>query len=292
MEDRQLQRSQKFEIAKNNIKTFSGKIPQNISLPKVQEDTWHGIWDRDVTGKEMNNLVVAVQDTFMKSNEVIKGIVKEFREVYTALDFLDKDYIQTFLVHIKAIEKNNEEITKANEEIFQAQKDINKTIQGLKITVSNLSEFKDSHRNDIENIHTALNTINDKTTELYENLEYSAELKNIFESYHHLKDIDNIWNDVQSHKTSLQALNKELSESHNSINIYVNELNTKVLDMSNYIETLQKIEHLHSIDNIHQSVQRHNDRLHQAENKIKNLYIIIGILALFFVGQLIFNFVK
>lgn len=292
MEDRQLQRSQKFEIAKNNIKTFSGKIPQNISLPKVQEEVFWGMLDRNVKGKEMNNLVVAVQDTFMKSNEVIKGIVKEFREVYTALDFLDKDYIQTFLVHIKAIEKNNEEITKANEEIFQAQKDINKTIQGLKITVSNLSEFKDNHRNDIENIHTALNTINDKTTELYENLEYSAELKNIFESHHHLKDIDNIWNDVQSHKTSLQALNKELSESHNSINIYVNELNTKVLDMSNYIETLQKIEHLHSIDNIHQSVQRHNDRLHQAENKIKNLYIIIGILALFFMGQLIFNFVK
>ena len=53
----------------------------------------------------MNNLVVAVQDTFIKSNTIIKDIVKEFREVYTALDFLDKDYIQTFLVHIKAIKK-------------------------------------------------------------------------------------------------------------------------------------------------------------------------------------------
>lgn len=292
MKQGQLQRSQKFEIAKNNIKTFSGKISQNISLPKVQEEVFWGMLDRNVKGKEMNNLVVAVQDTFIKSNTIIKDIVKEFREVYTALDFLDKDYIQTFLVHIKAIEKNNEEITKANDEIYQAQKDINRTIQGLKITIDNLSEFKDSHRNDIENIHTVLNTIRGKVEELYENLEYSKELKKIFENHHHLKDIDIIWNDVQSHKTSLQTLNKELSENHNSINNYVNELNTKVLDISNYIETLQKMEHLQNIDNIYQSIQGHKGRLHQAENKIKNLYIIIGILALFFVGQLIFNFVK
>lgn len=292
MKQGQLQRSQKFEMAKENIKKFSGEIPQNISLPKVQEDVLWGMLDRNVTGKEMNNLVVAVQDTFIKSNTIIKDIVKEFREVYTALDFLDKDYIQTFLVHIKAIEKNNEEITKANDEIYQAQKDINITIQGLKITIDNLSEFKDSHRNDIENIHAALNTINDKTAELYENLEYSKELKKIFESHHHLKDIDILWNDVQNHKTSLQALNKELLESHNSINSSVNELNTKVLGISNYVETLQRIEHLQNVDNIHQSIQNHKDRLHQAENKIKNLYIIIGVLALFFVGQLIFNFVK
>lgn len=280
MEKGQLQRSQKFEVAKNNIKTFSGKIPKEISLPRVQEEGLWGMWDRDVTGKEMNNLTSNIQNTFIKFNEVIKDIVKEFREVYTALDFLDKDYIQTFLVHIKAIEKNNEDIIKTNEDIYEAQKNINTTIQGLKIIVDNLSEFKNTYKDDVENTHAALQNINDKIEILFKNLESAREFSDILDNLHHLKDIDSTWEDVQNHKSALQDLKNQILTSESSIK----NTNEQVLVLNNHFENLQKIKHLESVDLIWIKI----DKL---ESKTKNLHIIIGILALLLIALAIFNFI-
>lgn len=280
MEKGQLQRSQKFEVAKNNIKTFSGKIPKEISLPRVQEEGLWGMWDRDVTGKEMNNLTSNIQNTFIKFNEVIKDIVKEFREVYTALDFLDKDYIQTFLVHIKAIEKNNEDIIKTNEDIYEAQKNINTTIQGLKIIVDNLSEFKNTYKDDVENTHAALQNINDKIEILSKNLESAKEFSDILDNLHHLKDIDSTWEDVQNHKSALQDLKNQILTSESSIK----NTNEQVLVLNNHFENLQKIKHLESVDLMWIKI----DKL---ESKTKNLHIIIGILALLLIALAIFNFI-
>lgn len=280
MEKGQLQRSQKFEIAKNNIKTFSGKIPKEISLPRVQEEGLWGMWNRDVTGKEMNNLTSNIQNTFIRFNEVIKDIVEEFREVYTALDFLDKDYIQTFLVHIKAIEKNNEDIIKTNEDIYEAQKNINTTIQGLKIIVDNLSEFKNTYKDDVENTHAALQNINDKIEILSKNLESAKEFSDILDNLHHLKDIDNTWEDVQNHKSTLQNLKKQTLTSESSIK----NINGQVLVLNNHFENLQKIKHLESVDLMWIKI----DKL---ESKTKNLHIIIGILALLLIALAIFNFI-
>ncbi len=280
MEKGQLQRSQKFEVAKNNIKTFSGKIPKEISLPRVQEEGLWGMWDRDVTGKEMNNLTSNIQNTFIKFNEVIKDIVKEFREVYTALDFLDKDYIQTFLVHIKAIEKNNEDIIKTNEDIYEAQKNINTTIQGLKIIVDNLSEFKNTYKDDVENTHAALQNINDKIEILFKNLESAREFSDILDNLHHLKDIDSTWEDVQNHKSALQDLKNQILTSESSIK----NTNEQVLVLNNHFENLQKIKHLESVDLMWIKI----DKL---ESKTKNLHIIIGILALLLIALAIFNFI-
>lgn len=280
MEKGQLQRSQKFEIAKNNIKTFSGKIPKEIYLPRVQEEGLWGMWEKGVTGKDMNNLTSNIQNTFIRFNEVIKDIVEEFREVYTALDFLDKDYIQTFLVHIKAIEKNNEDIIKTNEDIYEAQKNINTTIQGLKIIVDNLSEFKNTYKDDAENTHSALQNINDKIEILSKNLESAREFSNILDNLRHLKDIDSTWEDVQNHKSTLQDLKNQILTSESSIK----NINEQVLVLNNYFENLQKIKHLESVDLMWIKI----DKL---ESKTKNLHIIIGILALLLIALVIFNFI-
>jgi septal ring factor EnvC (AmiA/AmiB activator) len=62
--------------------------------------------------------------------------IKEFGEVYNALEALDKEYIQAILISIKAAEQ-------ASQEAKDAQKDIERTIEIQKQTITVLKTFKE-----------------------------------------------------------------------------------------------------------------------------------------------------
>lgn len=83
-----------FGTAKNQIQEFSRRLPANPRFEEVEEDGGlFGWFDHNVTGKEMNKFMGKVQDKLISVNSSLRGVIKEFGEIYKALDYLDNDYI-------------------------------------------------------------------------------------------------------------------------------------------------------------------------------------------------------
>jgi hypothetical protein len=121
-----------FERSKNQLKEFLEQTPQDLELRKVDiSGGFLGLGDHKVRGYELNSLTAQIQEYLIDFNTLHTKFIKEFGQVYNALEALDKDYIQAILIAIKAAEK-------ANNDIKAAQSDITKTIEIQKKTISAL----------------------------------------------------------------------------------------------------------------------------------------------------------
>ena len=169
-----------FEIAKNRLKEFSEKTETNFELKGVDTDGFFPFSDHRVTGKEFNEKLVDILKYFTTINETNNKIIKEFREVYNALDVLDKDYITSIVANVKAIEKtsndvriqqnilkqHNEKLENQQNKLDIHQVEINKSVESISKIVSALKIFKDK-----------------------------------LEEYRHLNDIDQISRDIENHSS-------------------------------------------------------------------------------------------
>lgn len=132
-----------FEEAKVQLKKFSEQDKEKLAFSKVRthevilglELTEHG-----VTGKEFNNLTEQIQSYISKFYDRQHDLIKEFGQVYKALEALDKDYIQAILSTVKAIEKTNQNI-------LSEQKRIDETIVRQEATLHILKKFKEDIAN-------------------------------------------------------------------------------------------------------------------------------------------------
>lgn len=130
-----------FEIAKKRIGDF--KLSNNgNSFARIEEKEFFGFFDHNVTGQEMNKHIDKVQNAFIGVNKYINDIVKEFKEIYKALDALDKEYINGI---IKSLEKAQKAINENND-----------TVKNLEETVNHLLEIEeniDVFKQDIANLN-------------------------------------------------------------------------------------------------------------------------------------------
>ncbi len=159
-----------FEDAKEQIAEFSQKISPFIYFNQVSSEGLIPIFDHLVTGKEMNDFILEVQKYLEGFNSLHMKCVKMFGQVYTALDSLDKDYIQAILVALYAAEE-------AAEEACQAQQKINKTIEIQRKTLLALEQFKDQvdqydHLKDIDEMWRDLKRLNKEIEYVKYNVEY------------------------------------------------------------------------------------------------------------------------
>lgn len=203
-----------FESAKNEIQDFSKNIPSTPEYDWVREkDSVFGIIDHKVTGQEMNNILLKLQDQFISNNFTLISVVKEFGKVYDALDFLDKEYINGIVLAI-----NN--AMKSCEQANQAQADLEKNVQALEIAVSKLKELKNS-----------VNQIDGKLKSL------NAELS----KNEHLSDIDTIWKDVKSQKKEMSKLRQKIENLELYEPSVVTELNDKNDNVVRYSIKISRI---------------------------------------------------
>jgi len=171
-----------FEIAKNRLKDFSEKTEADLEITSVPTDSCFGIFDYKVTGEDLNKKLSVIQGHFVAVNETNNKIIREFREIYNALDVLDKDYITSIVANVKAIEKtsndvriqqnilkqHNEKLENQQNKLDMHQVEINKSVESISKIVSALKIFKDK-----------------------------------LEEYRHLNDIDQIWRDIENHSSIL-----------------------------------------------------------------------------------------
>ena len=139
-----------FEVAKERLKKFAEQDTENLKFEKVR--THEKIFDLEfsehgVTGTEFNKLIEQIQNYFANFYDRQQDLIKEFGQVYQALEILDKDYIQAILSTVKAIEKTNQNIQ-------IEQKRLDNSIKRQESTLQVLKKFKD----DINDFNSKINT--------------------------------------------------------------------------------------------------------------------------------------
>ena len=139
-----------FEVAKEQLKKFAEQDTENLKFEKVR--THEKIFDLEfsehgVTGTEFNKLIEQIQNYFANFYDRQQDLIKEFGQVYQALEILYKDYIQAILSTVKAIEKTNQNIQ-------IEQKRLDNSIKRQESTLQVLKKFKD----DINDFNSKINT--------------------------------------------------------------------------------------------------------------------------------------
>lgn len=225
-----------FQVAKDRIKEFSRNTKDDISLPRADESKGareflgdfifgRGLGlDHKITGKEFNVLTQQIQDHLIDINNTHNSLIKEFGQVYTALDGLDEGYIQGIL--------------KAINEVKLTSNSLKKTHNSLDETVTFLSEKLPDMDNDISTLKIQLeDCVNiEHISEVWQVLE---EQKSRLDSLADSDVIDAIEVQVKEHNKKLEqvAYDSELKE----LKLLVNELNTKLDTKEDANEKLEKI---------------------------------------------------
>ncbi len=287
-----------FEDAKNELEEFSKKIVTPVGFDTVNTSKGVGEWlgdfvtgggigiEHKVTGKELNNLTGEIQKQLIAINNTHHEFVREFGQVYKALEALDKDYIYAILTAIKATEETSKGVE-------SAQYKISKVVEGQKKTLEMLKDFKAkldgyTHLGDIDrmwndcqewhddmeklsdSIHSATQvgeTNTDKIEEIItllaradlrvDDLENLAERQgkelddlisfaSELEKIVHLKDADEMWESLSKANKSLLDISAEL----NSLKSNVAEHRADINKLAMFVEKISAYEHMDDIDRI------------------------------------------
>ena len=134
--------SHDFEVAKKHIEAFSRKTPRDIKLPAVETDGSYFGWlgsSHKVEGSELNEITQKIQKYMIEINLLQIDFVKEFGEIYKALEALDKDYIDKIKISINEIELTNDKLK-------QSQIDLDDSIETQNIIIEKLKKIADETR--------------------------------------------------------------------------------------------------------------------------------------------------
>lgn len=165
-----------FEKAKKEIKTFSEQTTTDLDLKRVDNSKGVGEFlgdlffgrgvglDHKVTGEELNDLTSQIQTHLHSINNTQIKLIKEFGQVYIALEALDKDYIQAILVSIKATEETSEGIQKTQEQIKKIVENQRKTLEELKKFKQKLDGY--THLGDIDSTWDTVKEHSEQLTEM------------------------------------------------------------------------------------------------------------------------------
>lgn len=181
-----------FEIAKNRLKEFSETKEAELAIKKVRtEGDFFGLGGHRVTGGELNKRLAAIQQHFITVNTTTNKVIKEFREIYNALDLLDKDYIASIVANVQAIEKTSNDVRRQ-----QA------VLQEHHVRLAAQQNKLDTHQSEIEKsieviskIVIALHAFQDRLT-----------------GYSHLADIDELWEDCEEMQKELRTVSDSFAK--------------------------------------------------------------------------------
>ena len=193
-----------FNAAKEQLKQFAEQDVKELKFDKVRthEDIFGLEWaEHGVTGKELNSLIEKLQNYFSNVYDRDQKLIKEFGEVYKALEALDKDYIQAILTSVSAIKKTNEKI-------LIEQERIDKSIDKQTATLVALKQFKEKVSAQLSEIDSS------KLVTLIEQLESRVE------------EIEKSSSIMKDESSEISQLKNELDSVKSQVNILSNKLLT------------------------------------------------------------------
>lgn len=283
-----------FENAKKEIKEFSEQTTTDLDLKRVDDSKgigeFLGDWffgrgigkDHLVKGEELNDLTLQIQTHLHYINNTQIKLIKEFGQVYSALEALDKDYIQAILVAIKATEETSEGIQKTQEQIKKIVENQRKTLEELKKFKQKLDGY--AHLGDIDKVwgdcqkwhqemeslskdistakenikrvdvlRIALTAVEEATDDL--SIQFSQMIKRLdsvatftsdLEKITHLQDIDEMWDSLSVAHNSIKNINNDIESIQKMASKHQEEINKFVA----FIEKVSSLKHLMDVDRI------------------------------------------
>lgn len=302
-----------FENAKKEIKKFSEQITTDLDLKRVDDSKdvgeilgdcllGRGIGlDHMVTGEELNVLTSQIQTHLHSINNTQIKLIKEFGQVYSALEALDKDYIQNILISIKATEETSEGIQKTQEQIKKIVENQRKTLEELKkfkqkldgyahlgdidkiwsdcqkwhqemasLTreISTATEHSKDNTKKIETLKTALTAVEKKTEDLstyfsqmIERLESVTAFTNALEKITHLQDVDEMWKSLTTAHSSLKNIDRTIEVLQKDATKHQEDIN-KLLA---FVEKVSALEHLMDVDRLWSYVEEQKRHLKEID---------------------------
>lgn len=297
-----------FENAKREIKKFSEQTTTDLDLRRVDDSKgvgeFLGDWffgrgigkDHLVKGEELNDLTSQIQTHLHSINNTQIKLIKEFGQVYSALEALDKDYIQAILISIKATEETSEGIQKTQEQIKKIVENQRKTLEELKkfkqkldgythlgdidkiwgdcqkwhrdmasLTkeISAATEHGKDNDKKIEALKSALSTAEKKTgdlsvqiSQMIERLESVTSFTSALEKITHLQDVDEMWESLITAHEALKNIGSDIEALKKGAAKHQEEIN-KLLA---FVEKVSSLEHLMDVDKLWScaEVQKHH----------------------------------
>ena len=125
--------------------------------------------------------------------------------------------------------------------------------------------------------------INDTLVQIKDELSSLQAFRSVLESYNHLKDIDNIWNESESHKKDLSNLHLQFDNFNCTFQETTAQIKSDISSLQAYRLILESYEHLGDIDAIWNNVELHkkdlallhqkvNTFIEETQENIKNLH--------------------
>lgn len=220
-----------FEKKKNQLKTFADQTPASPELDKFSTD---GNLSDFLTGGLFGLMEHKV------TGEELNNLVTELQACLAECNERDRTLIKEFgqvYETFEALDKDYiqgiligvKSAEKASAEAKTAQKDINDTIKALQITINKLKEFKD-------------------------------EIKR----YSHLKDIDDMWDDIFQLDKDLNDLSEKVKEQNF-------ESSKKIIGLNRFKNKLEKYDHIHDVDDMWNDIYGTDGKLEQLSKKHKEI---------------------
>lgn len=247
-----------FENAKEELKKFSEQTVTELDLKKVNNakdvGEFIGDWflgrgiglNHKVTGEELNDLTIQIQTHLHSINHTQIKLIKEFGQVYSALEALDQDYIQAILVSIKATEETSQGIRETQGQIKKIVENQRKTLEELKKFKLKLDGY--THLGDIDKIWS------DCQSWYKEKIAFSKLIEGAVESSKEsVKKADAIKAALTVAEKKIVDLSKQSSsliERLESIQNMVSENKEDINILLGFTEKLSGIEHLMEVDDI------------------------------------------
>lgn len=307
-----------FENAKKEIKKFSEQTTTDLDLKRVDDSKsvgeFLGDWffgrgiglDHKVTGEELNELTSKIQTHLHSINNTQIKLIREFGQVYSALEALDKDYIQAILISIKATEETSQGIQETQGQIKKIVENQRKTLEELKKFKQKLDGY--AHLGDIDKIWSdcqkwykeinALSKVIDGATEsskesvrkadavkvslsaaekkieglsqqtssLIEKLESIIPVTTAMEQVTHLKDVDEMWESLDAVHDSIRSISSEAESIQKTV--FKNQEDIKNLLI--FVEKLSALNHLMEVDEIWKQTEDHQIRINRVEQEDKS----------------------
>lgn len=286
-----------FDVAKNRLKEFSEKTESELEIDKVRTDGgFLGLGDHKVTGYELNRRLETIQEHLIAVNTSNNKVIKEFREVYNALDVLDKDYITSIIANVKAIEKtsndvrvqqgtlkqHNEKLADQQNKLDTHQVEIEKNVANISKIVTALKVFKekldgykhltdiDKIWNDCEIIQNEIRVVSESITKFSKKATEdiaTANNKNKALSDQVSKDILTLRNEAKSFKEFLSELTEKLESTENLLNRQI----PVIKEMTLFTEQLKNMEHLDDVDSMWEDINQTSENFVTVENSLHSI---------------------
>lgn len=262
-----------FDSAINSLKEFTEKTEDELEIAKVQTDGgFFGLGDHKVTGDELNKRLETIQKHFIAVNATNNKVIKAFREVYNALNVLDKDYITSIVANVKAIEKtsndvrvqqgtlkqHNEKLANQQSKLDAHQAEIEKYVAYISKIVTVLKDFKEklvgySHLQDIDNMWDDLDVCKKNIEKINENIQTQQ------------SELNNLATTSKNHTESIATLSKKMVATEE----YAVDSRNLITKLEAFKEEVSALNHLMEVDEIWKQTEEHQTRINRVEQECK-----------------------